>query len=159
MLNHDLPLCGEIPDMESDTQIYNKLKSIYKEKADEDCKIVNNMVVANKLNISKDLIRCFCKNIRYMTCIKPSKRKIHCIFDSSDLLLRDLLELQYGSVLNIELDENFKSALLVNPYPTSALIGGIVAQEAIKLLTHQYIPIDNTLVYDGLKNTMKTFEI
>ena len=32
----------------------------------------------------------------------------------------------------------------------SALIGGIASQEAIKILTHQFIPLDNTYVYNGI---------
>ncbi|CAD5226736.1 unnamed protein product [Bursaphelenchus xylophilus] len=31
----------------------------------------------------------------------------------------------------------------------SSILGGIVAQEAIKLCTQQYVPVDNTLVYDA----------
>ncbi|PKI82971.1 hypothetical protein MVES1_002962 [Malassezia vespertilionis] len=33
---------------------------------------------------------------------------------------------------------------------TAAFLGGIVAQEAIKILTIQYLPLDNALVYDGI---------
>jgi len=44
-------------------------------------------------------------------------------------------------------------------HTTSALIGGIVAQEAIKLLTNQYIPVQNTIVYNGLNGTMQLFEV
>ncbi|KAF4125351.1 amyloid beta precursor protein binding protein 1 [Geosmithia morbida] len=32
----------------------------------------------------------------------------------------------------------------------SAAIGGMVAQEMIKIITKQYIPIDNTCIYDGI---------
>jgi amyloid beta precursor protein binding protein 1 len=32
----------------------------------------------------------------------------------------------------------------------AALTGGMVAQELIKIVTKQYIPIDNTCVYDGI---------
>ncbi|GMM27850.1 Ula1 protein [Martiniozyma asiatica (nom. inval.)] len=41
----------------------------------------------------------------------------------------------------------------------SAIIGGIGAQEVIKIITNQYIPIDNTLVYDGITNGGYTFKI
>lgn len=33
---------------------------------------------------------------------------------------------------------------------TSALTGGMVAQEMIKIITKQYIPIDNTCIFDGI---------
>lgn len=32
----------------------------------------------------------------------------------------------------------------------SALTGGMVAQEMIKIITKQYIPIDNTCIFDGI---------
>lgn len=32
----------------------------------------------------------------------------------------------------------------------SALTGGMVAQEVIKVITKQYIPIDNTCIFDGI---------
>lgn len=32
----------------------------------------------------------------------------------------------------------------------SALTGGMVAQEIIKIITKQYIPIDNTCIFDGI---------
>lgn len=35
----------------------------------------------------------------------------------------------------------------------SALAGGMVAQEAIKVITKQYVPIDNTCLFDGIKSS------
>lgn len=35
----------------------------------------------------------------------------------------------------------------------SSLTGGMVAQEAIKILTRQYVPVDNTCVFDGIKGS------
>ncbi|KAG0141324.1 hypothetical protein CROQUDRAFT_663990 [Cronartium quercuum f. sp. fusiforme G11] len=35
----------------------------------------------------------------------------------------------------------------------AALVGGIVAQESIKLISHQYIPLDGTCIFDGIKST------
>lgn len=32
----------------------------------------------------------------------------------------------------------------------AALTGGMVAQEVIKAITKQYVPIDNTCVFDGI---------
>lgn len=32
----------------------------------------------------------------------------------------------------------------------SAVVGGMVAQEMIKTITKQYIPIDNTCIFDGI---------
>lgn len=35
---------------------------------------------------------------------------------------------------------------------TSALLGGMVAQEAIKLITRQYVPLGATCVWDGIRS-------
>lgn len=35
----------------------------------------------------------------------------------------------------------------------SSLTGGMVAQEAIKIITRQYVPVDNTCVFDGIRGT------
>ncbi|PWN43265.1 hypothetical protein IE81DRAFT_288928, partial [Ceraceosorus guamensis] len=42
---------------------------------------------------------------------------------------------------------------------TSALLGGVAAQEAIKLITRQYLPIDNTSIYDGIQQAIGTFNL
>ncbi|KAJ3103065.1 NEDD8-activating enzyme E1 regulatory subunit [Phlyctochytrium planicorne] len=40
----------------------------------------------------------------------------------------------------------------------AGVVGGIVSQEVIKILTHQYIPLNNTLVYDGIRSTTWTYK-
>jgi amyloid beta precursor protein binding protein 1 len=35
----------------------------------------------------------------------------------------------------------------------------VVAQEAIKLITKQYIPADNTVVYDGIQQAIGVFKL
>jgi amyloid beta precursor protein binding protein 1 len=34
----------------------------------------------------------------------------------------------------------------------SALTGGLVSQEVIKVITEQYIPVDNTCIFDGVRS-------
>lgn len=41
----------------------------------------------------------------------------------------------------------------------SALTGGIVAQEVIKVITKQYIPVDNVCVFDGVRSRSAVFKI
>ncbi len=41
----------------------------------------------------------------------------------------------------------------------SALTGGMVAQEMIKIITKQYIPIDNTCVFDGIVSRAQVFRL
>lgn len=42
---------------------------------------------------------------------------------------------------------------------TSALTGGMVAQEIIKIITKQYIPVDNTCVFDGIDSRCQVFRL
>ncbi|KAK0561796.1 hypothetical protein OC844_003022 [Tilletia horrida] len=42
---------------------------------------------------------------------------------------------------------------------TAALLGGVAAQEAIKLVTRQYIPLDNLCVYDGIKGAIGAYRV
>jgi hypothetical protein len=42
---------------------------------------------------------------------------------------------------------------------TAALLGGLAAQEAIKLVTSQYAPLDNTCIVDLVHSTMAKFKL
>ena len=42
---------------------------------------------------------------------------------------------------------------------TAAYLGGVAAQEVIKILTVQYIPLDNTCVYDGIVQAVSSFRL
>lgn len=41
----------------------------------------------------------------------------------------------------------------------SAVMGGMAAQEAIKLITQQFVPFTGTLVYNGMASTTSVFEL
>lgn len=41
----------------------------------------------------------------------------------------------------------------------SALTGGMVAQEIIKIITKQYTPVDNTCVFDGISSKSQVFKL
>lgn len=41
----------------------------------------------------------------------------------------------------------------------SSLAGGVVAQEALKVLTRQYVPLDNTFVFDGVGSKADMFRL
>lgn len=42
---------------------------------------------------------------------------------------------------------------------TASLLGGVTAQEAIKLITRQYVPLEGVAVYDGIKQAIGTFRL
>jgi len=35
----------------------------------------------------------------------------------------------------------------------ASLLGGVASQEVIKMITHQYVPLDNTLIFNGINGT------
>lgn len=41
----------------------------------------------------------------------------------------------------------------------SSLTGGLVAQEALKVLTRQYVPLDNTCVFDGARSKSEMYRL
>lgn len=41
----------------------------------------------------------------------------------------------------------------------SALIGGVAAQEAVKIVTHQYMPLNNTYIYNGIVGCGETYAL
>ncbi|KAK6052375.1 hypothetical protein COOONC_10117 [Cooperia oncophora] len=41
----------------------------------------------------------------------------------------------------------------------ASLVGGIAAQEVIKLATNQYVPLDNTFVFDGHTQRSSVFRM
>jgi len=45
------------------------------------------------------------------------------------------------------------------PQTVAALIGGVAAQEAVKLLTHQYLPLDNTYIFNGINGTAAALRV
>ena len=41
----------------------------------------------------------------------------------------------------------------------SSLMGGMVAQEILKIITKQYVPIDNTCIYDGIRSRVEVHRL
>lgn len=41
----------------------------------------------------------------------------------------------------------------------SSLTGGLVAQEALKVLTRQYVPLDNTCIFDGVRSSSAMYKL
>jgi amyloid beta precursor protein binding protein 1 len=40
----------------------------------------------------------------------------------------------------------------------AALVGGTAAQEAVKVITHQWVPVNNTFIYNGVAGTAQSYE-
>lgn len=41
----------------------------------------------------------------------------------------------------------------------SSLTGGLVAQEALKVITRQYVPLDNTCIFDGVRSRTEMYKL
>lgn len=55
--------------------------------------------------------------------------------------------------------EEFDRAGSAELHNISALTGGMVAQEVIKVITNQYVPINNTCVFDGITSKASVFRL
>lgn len=68
----------------------------------------------------------------------------------------------YGAETAAGGDDRFKHWLRADGaqlHNTAAIIGGIASQEVIKLITHQYVPLNNTFVWNGLKGVSATLQL
>ena len=41
----------------------------------------------------------------------------------------------------------------------AAIVGGVASQEIIKLITNQYLILDNMVIYDGIKSVFSKYKI
>ena len=41
----------------------------------------------------------------------------------------------------------------------AAYMGGVAAQEVIKIISGQFVPVNNTFIYNGMKQTSVTLEL
>ncbi|VDN57167.1 unnamed protein product [Dracunculus medinensis] len=88
----------------------------------------------------------------------PGTNGVPCIIDSHDLKQRFSAILQSSQIIDAaevleKVPEEVVSEMCrygnAEIHVIAAFIGGIVAQEAIKLITHQYLPLNNMLIFDG----------
>lgn len=167
---HQLPLPSEFPDMEAGTQFYSDLKVIYQKKARKDCEMIKSILTElGFVDFPKELIKKFCDNINYWTLLEPSVdgSSMPGIY-SSTALMRYLNEHELtmsvhekkllGDVLGLAKDA-YHPVTLMSSFPATAFLGGVVAQEIIKLITHQYAPIENTFVYDLISDESLTIKL
>lgn len=81
---------------------------------------------------------------------------------SSNEILKTIGNISPGAVENervVKISEEVARAGGGELHNTSALTGGMVAQEIIKIITKQYIPIDNTCVFDGITSRCQVLRL
>lgn len=76
------------------------------------------------------------------------------------LCVNSLLQ-EYGLNVNIkdEYIHEFCRYGAAEPHTVAAFLGGSAAQEAIKIITHQFVPFNNTFIYNAMSQTSATFQL
>ncbi|VDK46465.1 unnamed protein product [Anisakis simplex] len=98
----------------------------------------------------------------------PGTNGVPCTIDSHDLksrvvgLITDCQVVDVNEVLE-KIRENVIDEMCrygcAELHVIASLIGGIASQEAIKLITHQYIPVNNTLIFDAHTQNSNTYQL
>lgn len=133
--NRCVPVSGAMADMESSTALFNRQKIIYESKAKEHLEQL--MGLLDDKAIPAGYVKRFIENLKGLTAIKLAKLPF-ALTDTTNPCFIKLV--------------NKQQSLQATVPPTSALsamCGALISQEAIKLLNHRYIPIENTLIYNG----------
>ncbi|XP_070823904.1 NEDD8-activating enzyme E1 regulatory subunit [Chaetodon trifascialis] len=76
------------------------------------------------------------------------------------LCVNSLLQ-EYSLNVNIKDDyiHEFCRYGAAEPHTVAAFLGGSAAQEAIKIISHQFVPLSNTFIYNAMSQTSATFQL
>ncbi|MBN3319833.1 ULA1 enzyme, partial [Atractosteus spatula] len=68
---------------------------------------------------------------------------------------------EYGLNVNVKDDyiHEFCRCGAAEPHTVASFLGGCAAQEAIKTITHQFVPFNNTFIYNAMSQTSATFQL
>ena len=76
-----------------------------------------------------------------------------------DNISKDISNVKYNDERVTQVAEEVARAKGEELHNISALTGGMVAQEVIKIITKQYVPIDNTCIFDGINSRTQILKI
>lgn len=96
---------------------------------------------------------------RYPGEILSDQRQLEIDLDDLKEIYKDLSGKKVKSNQQEEILEELCRYGASELHSVAAFIGGCCAQEAIKLITHQYVPIDNALVYNAIDQSTNVFKI
>ncbi|KAM3165331.1 NEDD8-activating enzyme E1 regulatory subunit [Lachancea thermotolerans] len=152
---HQLPLSGLIPDMESSSEMYNAIQEAYLRCASKNLNTFADIVTSHNASVPLSQIKNFCSNVQNVRGVVPAShipteqdcRTVKQITPAAAAILRKLVKSKHE--LETIRPSFVESRDELRYYPTCSLLAGIVAQEAVKILTHQFVPLENTLIYDG----------
>ncbi|SCU98069.1 LAMI_0F12860g1_1 [Lachancea mirantina] len=160
---NQLPVEGSIPDMDSSTENYNRLKSVYQRKAAEDIHWLEKIASQEKLDfeLTYDVLTTFCRNIHSLRVMEPSRSALTATYSphaapieaSYYEILQKLQKKQIGAYIPPTIG-------LPAPafYSMMSITAGLTVQELAKILTHQFVPVENTFLFNGLTNDIHAFK-
>lgn len=153
---HNIPLSSNIPDMESSAYYYSTLKAIYERKILHDLsnfkKILSEIT---DIDIPDSMVQMFCANLKCLQCITSTEH--YPIFELSKIFHGATFQSSENPPGNN--GKECEGVPVISSFPTTVFIGGLVSQEIIKVITHQHSPINNSFIYDALKNEASTYTI
>ncbi|KAL1425836.1 hypothetical protein MTO96_018819 [Rhipicephalus appendiculatus] len=161
--------------MTSDTDRYVKLLNIYHAEADKDFKAVHHRVqqllaITGKPEgfISEAEVKVFCKNAHALRLVRG--RSLAAEYDAKDAFVDTILtsldspDSEIIFYLMLRAADRFYSQY--NRYPgffedqletDISKLKASLCQEVIKLVTGQYVPLNNTFIFNGMTTTSETF--
>ncbi|KAK7062777.1 hypothetical protein VNI00_000266 [Paramarasmius palmivorus] len=164
------PLTSTLPDMKANTSSYIELQKLYKARAEEEKAQFKKYL---QVSVADDVVDLFVKNVHGIKLLKGRKwadflgagaelaEKLTTNPKETSTHLALTASRKYQGLLptGTELPEEFGNAVgelarapnadLPN---TAAFLGGLVAQEAIKMITKQYVPINGCCVVDLIES-------
>ncbi|KAJ8303502.1 hypothetical protein KUTeg_019898 [Tegillarca granosa] len=187
--NGALPLRGTIPDMTSDSKRYIELQQTYRDQASQDVTIVTEKLqtllqsigrgelvsVSNPPSPISNLEDEDSDNETVFYVLLRTVDKFYEDYNRypgwyNDQVESDITKLkscmskilqEWGISANIKDDYvheicRYGAAEL---HTVASFIGGAAAQEAIKVITSQFVPFNNTYIYNAMKQTSVTIEL
>lgn len=170
--NGRLPLEGSIPDMHATTDLYLQLQRIYREQADTDLAALEGhltQVLAEVGSPGRTIpaaeVRHFCRNARHIRVVRfaLTHGRYPGAYDSSVEDDVPLLKAAAQQVLgelgagNGQVQDDYVAEMVrlgaAELHVVGAVMGGMAAQEAIKLITAQFVPFAGSLVYNAMAST------
>ncbi|SCU78007.1 LAFA_0A04412g1_1 [Lachancea sp. 'fantastica'] len=152
-----LPLSGVIPDMESNYEFYTALRKAYSDAAAKDVKLLSEHVLQEGAPIAVEKIESFCRNCRHIDVIEPvgSLIDLETYLSNEVTGSAEIIKSVFRSGFSKKPDEEERRKF----HPCISFVAGIAAQEATKVLTHQFLPLHNTLVYEGERGHLSSIKI
>ncbi|RDW29703.1 hypothetical protein B0I72DRAFT_19128 [Yarrowia lipolytica] len=177
------PLSGTIPDFKAYTKDYVDIQRVYKDKANKDLSRFKEIVATKVVEVPETVIEEFSKNSRFIHLARGtslthdiSPESLAQITSEDDDLLKLYYVIRASQMLGGKQDA-FSIMTKTNElgvtadvveysqevaryegrelHNISSVIGGVASQEIVKILAKQYVPLNNTVLFDGIGSKME----